>query len=73
MKEWQFNVLFWTAVGGSVLLLIGPDIGLQSIQSPQAVGGLGAIVAYVLTQRDRVVKNNHKEQEKKKEEEDESS
>jgi hypothetical protein len=52
LKEWQFNVLFFVGVGGAVLLLVGPSFGLEVGQNAPAVGGLGAILTYVLTQRD---------------------
>jgi len=56
LKEWQFNVLFFVGVGSAVLLLIGPEIGLQIGQSPGAVTGVGAILTYVLTQRKNLTK-----------------
>lgn len=51
LKEWQFNVLFFVGVGGAVLLLIGPELGLNISQNPTAVTGVGAILTYVLTQK----------------------
>lgn len=51
MKEWQFTVLFFVGVGGAVLLLIGPEIGLNISKNPTAVAGVGSILAYVLAQR----------------------
>lgn len=60
MKDWQFNVLFWVAVGGAVLLLIGPELGLDLAQNPQALGGFGAILTYVLTQRINVARKSEK-------------
>jgi hypothetical protein len=56
LKEWQFNTLFVVAVGGVVLLLIGPDLGLKVGQNPLAVGGIGSILGYVLTQKGSFVK-----------------
>ena len=64
MKDWQFNVLFWVGVGGAVLLLIGPELGLDLAQNPQALGGFGAILTYVLTQRISIVRNSEKKREK---------
>ena len=63
MKEWQFNVLFFVGVGSAVLLLIGPELGLQIGQSPGAVTGVGAILTYVLTQRKNLTKHAEKEKE----------
>lgn len=51
MKDWQFNVLFFVAVGGAVFLLIAPEIGLEKASSPTSVTGVGAILTYVLTQK----------------------
>jgi hypothetical protein len=64
LKDWQFNVLFWVGVGGAVLLLIGPELGLDLAQNPQALGGFGAILTYVLTQRISIVRNSEKKREK---------
>lgn len=60
MKEWQFNVLFFVGVGGAVLMLIGPSIGLAISQNPTAVTGVGAILTYILTQRKALTKNDTK-------------
>lgn len=51
MKEWQFNILFFVGVGGALVLLLGPEFGLEIGQNPTAVTGVGAILTYVLTQR----------------------
>lgn len=58
MKGWQFNILFFVGVGGAVLLLVGPEFGLQLSQNPTAVTGVGAILTYVLTQR-KTLTNKH--------------
>jgi len=63
LKEWQFNVLFFVGVGSAVLLLIGPELGLQIGQSPGAVTGVGAILTYVLTQRKNLTKHAEKQKE----------
>lgn len=68
LKEWQFNVLFFVGVGGAVLLLIGPEFGLNIGQNPTSITGVGTILAYVLTQKKAIVKTNTK----KKEEDDDS-
>lgn len=60
LKEWQFNVLFFVGVGGAVLLLIGPSIGLNVSQNPTAITGVGAILAYVLSQKTNLVKSDDK-------------
>lgn len=56
LKEWQFNVLFFVGVGGAILMLVGPMIGLSGPDNPLAVGGVGAILTYVLSQRKALVK-----------------
>jgi hypothetical protein len=65
LKEWQFNVLFFVGVGGAVLLLIGPELGLQIGQNPTAVTGVGAILTYVLTQRKHLTKSEERKDEHK--------
>ena len=51
LKEWQFNILFFVGVGGAVLLLLGPEFGLKIGQNPTAITGVGAILTYILTQK----------------------
>ena len=57
LKEWQFNVLFFVGVGGAIVLLLGPEFGLDVGQNPLAVGGVGAILSYVLTQKKALTKH----------------
>ena len=66
MKDWQFNVLFFTGVGGAILLLLGPEFGLKVAENPTAFTGVGAILTYILTQRIRL--ENKREKKKEKEE-----
>lgn len=77
MKEWQFNVLFFVGVGGAILLLIGPEIGLDVGSNPLAVSGVGAILSYVLTQKKHIVKSGDPDppppQHRKKDEDERSS
>lgn len=63
LKEWQFNVLFFVGVGGAVLLLLGPSVGLNISTNGTTVTGIGAILAYVLTQKSAITK--HDDDEKK--------
>lgn len=65
MKEWQFNVLFFVGVGGAIILLLGPEIGLSISENPTAFTGVGAILTYVLAQ-----KMSSARSEKKKEQEE---
>lgn len=63
LKEWQFNVLFFVGVGGAILLLIGPELGLEISSNPTAVTGIGAILTYVLTQKKALTKHESKKDE----------
>ena len=57
LKEWQFNVLFFVGVGGAVVVLLGPWIGLDIGKNPTAIAGVGAILTYILTQKNSLTKN----------------
>jgi len=70
MKEWQFTVLFLVGVGGAVLLLIGPALGLNIGENPGALTGVGVILTYVLTQRKTLTKHNDERNERKRKEVD---
>jgi hypothetical protein len=70
LKEWQFNVLFFVGVGGAILLLIGPEIGLNLSQNPTAVTGVGAILTYVLTQKKALTRTDEKKDSTKMEVDD---
>lgn len=61
LKEWQFNVLFFVGVGGAILLLLGPELGLDIASNPTAVTGVGAILTYVLTQKKALTKSDKKD------------
>lgn len=61
MKEWQFNVLFFVGVGGAIFLLLGPAFGLDIKPNPTALTGIGAILTYVLTQRNSWTKHDKKD------------
>jgi hypothetical protein len=56
LEKWQFNVLFFVGVGGVLILLLGPSVGLEVGDNPTAIAGLGAILTYVLTQRGKFTK-----------------
>jgi hypothetical protein len=61
MKEWHFNVLFFVGVGGAILMLLGPELGLHIEKNATAVTGMGAILTYVLTKKDSIVKPHDEE------------
>jgi hypothetical protein len=66
LEKWQFNVLFFVGVGGAVLLLLGPEIGLKELgKNPTAFTGIGAILTYVLTQRKKFTKDDPEPDEEK--------
>lgn len=62
LKEWQFDVLFFVGVGGAIVLLFGPSLGLQIGDNPVAVTGVGAILTYVLTQKRALTKSTKQDQ-----------
>ena len=64
LKAWQFNVLFFVGVGGAVLLLLGPEFGIEITSNPTAATGVGAILAYVLTQKYALTKQEVKKKAK---------
>jgi hypothetical protein len=68
LKDWQFDVLFFVAVGGAIFLLFAPEVGVDTASNPTAVTGIGAILTYVLTQRRRWTEDKKKTKEDKKEE-----
>lgn len=57
MKEWHFNVLFFVGVMGAVIMLIGPELGLDIGKNPTAVTGVGAILGYVITQKEKITRS----------------
>lgn len=57
LKEWQFNVLFFVGVGGAVVMLLGPSVGLDVASNPTAITGVAAILGYILTQKKALTKN----------------
>ena len=65
LKEWQFNVLFFVGVGGAVVVLMGPWIGLDIGKNPTAITGVGAILTYILTQKKSLTKHDEKQDEEK--------
>lgn len=61
MKEWQFNVLFFTGVGGAIFLMIAPLMGFDDLAAnPASATGIGAILTYILTQRKNWTRENGK-------------
>lgn len=63
LKDWQFNILFFVGVGGAILLLVGPEFGVDIGQNPIAFSGVGAILTYVLTYRKILTRTDSKNDE----------
>lgn len=63
-------MLFFVGVLGAVMMLLGPEVGLDIGKNPTAVTGVGAILTYVLTQKKAITKTppNEEKSAKKKEE-----
>lgn len=70
LKAWHFNILFFVGIGGAILLLVGPEIGLNISKNPTAATGIGAILTYVLTQKKALTKAEPKPEKGTKEEGD---
>ena len=64
LKEWQFNVLFVVGVGGAIVVLLAPWIGLDIGKNPTALTGVGAILTYILTQKKAITKHDEEPPEK---------
>ena len=68
-------MLFFVGVLGAVVMLLGPEIGLDIGKNPTAVTGIGAILTYVLTQKKAITKSppssNEKDTKKKPEQQEE--
>lgn len=67
MKDWQFDILFFVAVGGAVFVLVAPAFGIDT-GNPSAATGVGAILAFILT-----TKPSKKDRRSEKEDKDESN
>lgn len=65
-------MLFFVGVVGAVVMLFGPEFGLDIGKNPTAVTGVGAILTYVLTQKKALTKppNGETKNDPKKEEDD---
>lgn len=64
MREWHFNTLFLVAVGSVVLMLLGPAVGLRLDPSGPVLGSIGTILAYILTQKHHIVKQDDEDGDK---------
>lgn len=71
MKNWHFNVLFFVGVGSAVLLLIGPETWVN--RNPTAVTGVGSILAFILTQKKTLTKQDDKKKDNSTKEDEEVS
>lgn len=50
MKDWQFDVLFFVAVGGALFFLVAPAFHIDT-GNPTSATGVGLILTFILTQR----------------------
>lgn len=73
MKNWQFNVIFFAAVGGVFLLLLGPELGIELSDNPIAFSGVGAMLTYILTQKKSLTKSDRNNRQTKDSRTDEES
>jgi len=70
LKQWQFDILFFVGVGGAVVLLFGPALGLNIGANPLAATGVGAILTFVLSQRRALTKEQDQQKESRDEPDD---
>lgn len=57
LTKLQFNILFYVGVGGVVVILFGPSLGLAINPSPVVVTGIGGMLTFVLTQKKAIIKS----------------
>lgn len=58
MKPWQFSLAYIVALILLAFLTVAPYFGLEATPNPLVVSGLGALLGYVFTRRDRLTKRN---------------
>ena len=58
MKPWHFDAAFIVGLALVVFLTIAPYLGLDDVTpSPLVVSGLGALLGYIFTRRDKLTKD----------------
>ena len=60
MRRWQFDVAFVVAVALLVFLAVAPYFGLEVTPNPLVVSGLGSLLGYLFTRRDKFTRDDHK-------------
>lgn len=58
LKPWQFNLAYIVALALLAFMTVAPYFGLNATPSPLVVSGLGALLGYVFTRRDKLTKGN---------------
>lgn len=64
MKDWQFDVIFWLGVLGSLVMLFSDPIGIQV--RPEVVTLFGVMLAFVYQQKQRRHDDDDKDDKKPK-------
>lgn len=58
MKPWQFSLAYIVALALLAFLTVAPYFGLEATPNPLVVSGLGALLGYVFTRRDKLTKRD---------------
>ena len=58
MRRWQFDVAFVVAVVLLIFITVAPYFGLDASPNPMVVSGLGALLGYVFTRRDKLTRRD---------------
>ena len=56
MSRWHFNVIFVVGMISLLALLFGPEFGIKIGDNPTAITAVGALITYILTQKQALVK-----------------
>jgi hypothetical protein len=60
LERWQFNVLFFVAIAGVIVVLFADKLGLEI--GPNGYMGIGAILTFILTQGKKRESNSEKKE-----------
>jgi hypothetical protein len=58
MRRWQFDAAFVVALLLLVFFSVAPYLGLQATPDPLVVSGIGALLGFVFTRRDRITRHD---------------
>jgi hypothetical protein len=59
MKPWQFDIAFVVALGLLIFLTVAPFFGLEATPNPLVVSGVGALLGFAFTRRDKLTRKDH--------------